>query len=115
LIIQDARFLVMQINGMVSYNFFKSMLEYTAEEIQTGMSANFESAYELAYPLLKASGNGSIVNVSSVAGTVACWPGVMYGGMQGMVELLIIIISMFRFFKIFPFVCIYTWGEMGFQ
>jgi hypothetical protein len=22
---------------------------------------------------------------------------------------------MFRFFKIFPFVCIYTWGEMGFQ
>jgi hypothetical protein len=63
---------------------------------------------------LKASGNGSIVNVSSVAGTVACWPGVMYGGMQGMVELLIII-SMFRFFKIVPFVCIYTWGEMGFQ
>ncbi len=25
-----------------------SQLEYTAEEIQTGMSANFESAYELA-------------------------------------------------------------------
>jgi hypothetical protein len=63
---------------------------------------------------MKASGNGSIVNVSLVAGTVACWPGVMYGGMQGMVELLNII-SMFRFFKIFPFVCIYTCGEMGFQ
>ncbi len=34
----------MQINGTVSYNFLKSMLEYTAEEIQAGMSANFESA-----------------------------------------------------------------------
>jgi hypothetical protein len=86
----------MQINGTVGYNMLKSMLEYTEEEIQTGMSANFESAFhtcQLAYPLLKASGNGSIVNVSSLSGTVACWPGVLYGGMQGMVEVIIITCS----------------------
>ena len=38
------------------------------------MSTNFESAYhfsQLAYPLLKASGAGSIVFVSSVAGVVS--------------------------------------------
>jgi hypothetical protein len=47
----DARFLAMQINGTVSYNFLKSMIKYTAEEIQKKYrqeSANFESAYELA-------------------------------------------------------------------
>ncbi|KAH8965970.1 hypothetical protein BDL97_04G144300, partial [Sphagnum fallax] len=73
------------INGTVGYNMLKSMIEYTEEEIQTGMSANFESAFhtcQLACPLLKASGNGSIVNVSSLSGTVACWPGALYGGMQ---------------------------------
>jgi hypothetical protein len=89
-------FLLMQINGTVGYNMLKSMLEYTEEEIQTGMSANFESAFhtcQLAYPLLKASGNGSIVNVSSLSGTVACWPGALYGGMQGMVEVIIITCS----------------------
>jgi hypothetical protein len=69
---------------------------YTEEEIQTGMSANFESTFHtchLAYPLLKASGNGSIVNVSLLLGTVACWPGALYGGMQGMVEVIIITCS----------------------
>jgi hypothetical protein len=89
-------FLLMQINGTVGYNMLKSMLQYTEEEIQTGMSANFESAFhtcQLAYPLLKASGNGSIVNVSSLSGTVACWPGALYGGMQGMVEVVIITCS----------------------
>jgi NADP-dependent 3-hydroxy acid dehydrogenase YdfG len=93
-------FLLMQINGTVGYNMLKSMLEYTQEEIQTGMSANFESAFhtcQLAYPLLKASGNGSIVNVSSLSGTVACWPGALYGGMQGMVEVIIITCSHFLF------------------
>ncbi len=86
----------MQINGTVGYNMLKSMIEYTEEEIQTGMSANFESAFhtcQLACPLLKASGNGSIVNVSSLSGTVACWPGALYGGMQGMVEVIIIACS----------------------
>lgn len=89
-------FLPMQINGTVGYNMLKSMIEYTEEEIQTGMSANFESAFhtcQLACPLLKASGNGSIVNVSSLSGTVACWPGALYGGMQGMVEVIIITCS----------------------
>jgi len=71
---------LMQINGTVDYNMLKSMLEYTEEQIETGMSANFESAFhtcQLAYPLLKASGNGSIVDVSSLSGTVACWPGAL--------------------------------------
>jgi hypothetical protein len=31
--------------------------------------------------------------VSSLLGTVACWPGALYGGMQGMVEVIIITCS----------------------
>jgi hypothetical protein len=31
--------------------------------------------------------------VSLLLGTVACWPGALYGGMQGMVEVIIITCS----------------------
>jgi NAD(P)-dependent dehydrogenase (short-subunit alcohol dehydrogenase family) len=103
--------LLMQINGTVGYNMLQSMLEYTEVEIQTGMSANFESAFhtwQLAYPLLKASGNGSILNVSLLLGTVACWPGALYGGMQG---------HHYHMFRCFCSLLlrIYTCRQMGFQ
>eukprot|EP00261_Vitis_vinifera_P034855 XP_019076098.1 PREDICTED: tropinone reductase homolog At2g29260, chloroplastic [Vitis vinifera] len=52
----------------------KPTVEVTAEEFSTIMATNFESVYHLsqiAHPLLKASGTGSIVFISSVSGIVA--------------------------------------------
>ncbi|KAA8518941.1 hypothetical protein F0562_016285 [Nyssa sinensis] len=52
----------------------KGTTEFTAEDISTIMGTNFEASYhlcQLAHPLLKASGNGSIVFISSVAGVMA--------------------------------------------
>ncbi|CAN1127503.1 Tropinone reductase homolog [Linum perenne] len=43
---------------------------FTAEDMAMVMGTNFESAYhlsQLSHPLLKESGNGNIVNISSVA------------------------------------------------
>ncbi|XP_057953107.1 tropinone reductase homolog At5g06060-like [Malania oleifera] len=60
--------------------------EFTAEDISTIMSTNFESAYhlsQLAHPLLKASGAGCIVFVSSIAGLVAVDFGSIYGASKG--------------------------------
>lgn len=48
----------------------KTALEFTEEDISTIMAANFQYAFhlsQLSHPLLKASGNGNIVFVSSVA------------------------------------------------
>lgn len=50
------------------------MVEFTSEEFSTLMATNFESVFhlcQLAYPLLKTSGAGSVVFVSSVSGFVA--------------------------------------------
>ncbi|KAL6340985.1 hypothetical protein AAG906_032097 [Vitis piasezkii] len=47
---------------------------FTAEEFSTVMAVNFESVYhlcQLAHPLLKTSGAGSIVLMSSVSGVVS--------------------------------------------
>ncbi|KAK9290012.1 hypothetical protein L1049_008175 [Liquidambar formosana] len=52
----------------------KETIQCTAEDFSTVMGTNFESAYhlcQLAHPLLKASGNGSIVFISSIAGVIA--------------------------------------------
>ncbi|KAK7373791.1 hypothetical protein VNO80_07211 [Phaseolus coccineus] len=52
----------------------KSLLDYTGEDVTTLMGTNFESCFhlcQLAHPLLKASGYGNIVFVSSVAGLKA--------------------------------------------
>ncbi|KAI7736103.1 hypothetical protein M8C21_004232 [Ambrosia artemisiifolia] len=49
----------------------KDATQYTLEDCASIMSTNVESPYhltQLAYPLLKASGNASIVFISSVAG-----------------------------------------------
>lgn len=60
--------------------------EYTAEDIAFLMGTNFESAYgicQLAHPLLRASGAGSIVFVSSVAGVLAVNVGSLYCSAKG--------------------------------
>ncbi|KAG5009841.1 hypothetical protein GLYMA_07G136000v4 [Glycine max] len=49
----------------------KTILDSTAEDISTTMGTNFESAYhlcQLAHPLLRESGYGSVVFISSTAG-----------------------------------------------
>ncbi len=53
-------------------NIRKKTIEYTEEEYQKIYQTNFFSAFEfcrLCYPFLLASGNSSIINVASVAGS----------------------------------------------
>lgn len=62
-------------------NIRKRTEEYTDEEINMVMDTNLYSCYDicrLAYPLLKKSGQGNIVNVSSVAGMTALRTGTPY-------------------------------------
>ncbi|KAH7672789.1 Short-chain dehydrogenase/reductase SDR protein [Dioscorea alata] len=62
-------------------NIRKPTSDYTSEEFSFLMNTNFESVYhlcQLAHPLLKASGAGSIVLISSVAGVVAISSGSVY-------------------------------------
>lgn len=79
-----------QINS-VGTNIRKPTVDYTAEEFASLMATNFESAYhlaQLAHPLLKASGIGSIVFMSSVAGVVAIRTGTLQAASKGNVYLL---------------------------
>ena len=67
-------------------NIWKPTVDYTAEEFSTVMTTNLESAYhlcQLAHPLLKSSGVGSIVCISSIAGVVALNVGSIYGASKG--------------------------------
>ncbi|XP_029128393.1 tropinone reductase homolog At5g06060 isoform X2 [Cajanus cajan] len=53
-------------------NITKEIVDYSAEDVSTIMGTNFESVYhlsQLAHPLLKESGYGSIVFISSIAGS----------------------------------------------
>ncbi|KAK6929387.1 Short-chain dehydrogenase/reductase SDR, partial [Dillenia turbinata] len=62
-------------------NIRRPTVDYTAEEFSTIMATNFDSAYhlcQLADPLSKASGVGSIVFISSVAGLVSVGPVSIY-------------------------------------
>lgn len=55
-------------------SLLKRASDHTAEDYRRIMETNLESPYhicQLAYPLLKASGLGNIVFISSVAGGVA--------------------------------------------
>ncbi|XVF46585.1 hypothetical protein PTKIN_Ptkin03bG0039100 [Pterospermum kingtungense] len=66
----------------VGTNVAKLVSEYTAEEVSFLMSTNFESGYNLsllAHPLLKASGAGSIVFLSSIAGIAPVRHASIYG------------------------------------
>ncbi|KAG9453109.1 hypothetical protein H6P81_006013 [Aristolochia fimbriata] len=70
----------------VGTNIRKPTVEYSAEEFSIIMATNFESSYHLcqiAHPLLKTSGRGSIVFVSSVAGVVAIRSGTIYAASKG--------------------------------
>ncbi|KAK1441453.1 hypothetical protein QVD17_07359 [Tagetes erecta] len=70
----------------VGTNIRKPTTEYTAEEYAMLMTTNLESSYhlcQLAHPLLKASGVGSIVFISSVAGLVHLNSGSIYGATKG--------------------------------
>ncbi|XWS74930.1 hypothetical protein CRYUN_Cryun01aG0040700 [Craigia yunnanensis] len=63
-------------------NIRKPTTEYFAEEYSKLITIDFESAYhlcQLAHPLLKASGVGSIVFISSVAGLIHIGNGSIYG------------------------------------
>lgn len=63
-------------------NIRKKVHEYNELDYHTILSTNLDSAFylsQLFYPLLKASGNGSIVNVSSVAGLTHIRTGAVYG------------------------------------
>ncbi|KAK6786056.1 hypothetical protein RDI58_014581 [Solanum bulbocastanum] len=55
-------------------NIRKAMVDFTAEDFSSLMATNFESVFhlcQLAYPLLKAPGAGSVVFTSSVSGFVS--------------------------------------------
>jgi Tropinone reductase 1 len=66
----------------VGTNIRKQALDYSASEYASIFQTNLESVFEvcrLAYPLLKASTDGSIVNIGSVAGLTAMRTGAPYG------------------------------------
>ncbi|KAM0039164.1 putative oxidoreductase [Helianthus debilis subsp. tardiflorus] len=73
----------------VGTSILKPTIEYTSEEYSTLMATNFESCFhfcQLAHPLLKASGVGSIVFMSSVAGQVHVFSGSVYGATKGAIN-----------------------------
>ncbi|XP_047090111.1 tropinone reductase homolog At5g06060-like [Lolium rigidum] len=70
----------------VGTNIRKPTTEYSAEDYSFVMSTNLESAYhlcQLAHPLLKASGAGSNVLITSIAGIVALYSGTIYAMTKG--------------------------------
>lgn len=73
----------------VGTNIRKPMVEFTAEEFSTLMATNFESVFhlcQLAYPLLKASGKGSVVFMSSVSGFVSLKSMSVQGATKGAIN-----------------------------
>ncbi|KAM0025382.1 putative oxidoreductase [Helianthus debilis subsp. tardiflorus] len=66
--------------------YTKPTTEYTAEEYSMHMATNLESCYhmcQLVHPLLKISGVGSIVFISSVAGLIHVAVGSVYSATKG--------------------------------
>ncbi|KAK7290139.1 hypothetical protein RIF29_04350 [Crotalaria pallida] len=73
----------------VGNNFRKPTVEYTAEDYSELMTVNLDSAFhlcQLAHPLLKASGNGSIVFISSVAGVTSLGTGSVYAASKAAIN-----------------------------
>lgn len=73
----------------VGTNVRKPTVEYTAEDFDMVITTNLESNYhmcQLAHPLLKSSGMGSIVFVSSVAGLVAISAGTLQAASKGAIN-----------------------------
>lgn len=87
--------LVVQVNN-VGTNIRKPIVDFTEEDFSTLMATNFESVFhtsQLAYPLLKTSGAGSIVFVSSVSGFVSLKSMSIQGATKG------------NFWQVLPIVC----------
>ncbi|XP_015575538.2 tropinone reductase homolog At5g06060-like isoform X1 [Ricinus communis] len=73
----------------VGTNIRKPMIEFTAEEFSTLMATNFESAFhlsQLAYPLLKLSGEGCLVFTSSISGFVSLKSMSVHGATKGAIN-----------------------------
>ncbi|KAK4441097.1 Tropinone reductase, chloroplastic [Sesamum alatum] len=73
----------------VGTNIRKPMVDFTSEEVSMLMGTNFESAFhmcQLAYPLLKASGAGSVVFTSSVSGFVSLKYMSVHGASKGAIN-----------------------------
>ncbi|OQU92858.1 tropinone reductase homolog At5g06060 [Sorghum bicolor] len=73
----------------VGTNIRKPTTEFTAEEYSFVMATNLESAYHLcqiAHPLLKLSGSGSIIFISSVCGMVGVFSGTIYAMTKGAIN-----------------------------
>ncbi len=67
-------------------NIRKATVDYSPEEYDYVMNTNLRSAYTMcqaAYPLLKASGRASIVNISSVSAMTHTSSGSLYGMSKG--------------------------------
>ncbi|CAK9184784.1 unnamed protein product, partial [Ilex paraguariensis] len=67
----------------------KRAIDYTAEDFERLMETNVASPYhlrQLAHPLLKASGNGSIVFISSVSGVMALPAQTVYGASKAAIK-----------------------------
>ncbi|WVZ74247.1 hypothetical protein U9M48_022455 [Paspalum notatum var. saurae] len=67
-------------------SFLKPAVDITAEEYSRVMATNFESCFhlsQLVHPLLKASGRGSIVNISSIASLLGCSNLPVYSASKG--------------------------------
>ncbi|CAJ2640867.1 tropinone reductase homolog At5g06060-like [Trifolium pratense] len=73
----------------VGANFRKPTIEYTAEVYSEIMTINLDSSYhlcQLSHPLLKASGMGSIVFISSIAGVVSLGTGSVYAASKAAIN-----------------------------
>ncbi|KAH7542398.1 hypothetical protein FEM48_Zijuj02G0069200 [Ziziphus jujuba var. spinosa] len=73
----------------VGTNITKPTLDFTAEDFSFLMKTNLESAYhmcQLANPLLKASGAGSVVFVCFISGVVSINIGSIYSATKGNVS-----------------------------
>lgn len=75
----------LQVNN-VGTNIRKPAVDFTTEEFSLLMATNFESMFhlcQLAHPLLKASGLGSVVFTSSVSGFVSLKSMSVHGATKG--------------------------------
>ncbi|KAH0747996.1 hypothetical protein KY290_027228 [Solanum tuberosum] len=65
------------------------MVDFTSEDFSSLMATNFESVFhlcQLAYPLLKAPGAGSVVFTSSVSGFVSLKSMSLQGATKGAIN-----------------------------
>jgi Tropinone reductase 1 len=73
----------------VGTNIRKSTSEYSDDELNFLIETNLKSTFILSkefYPLLKESGSGSVVNISSVAGLTHVRTGSIYGMTKGAIN-----------------------------